>query len=203
MTRPGHETTPSSRDEAPGGAGFAGAGLLSAAMLASGVLAYVFHVLAARSLGVEAYGQVGVLWAALFLLVVMLFRPLEQTASRAIADRLARGEEVRTVVLVGGPIYLGVVAVAVLAALAAWSTIAERLFVGDDVFVAALVVGTCGYGIAYIVRGVCSGARWFNGAAIGIMADACRRLAVALRCSSSHLRFAAAARRRGRLRGRR
>ena len=77
-------------------------------------------------------------------------------------------------------IYLGVAAAIVLAALLTWNTVGERLFLGDDVFVAALVVGTCGYGIAYIVRGVCSGARWFNGAALGIMADAVVRLAVAL-----------------------
>jgi O-antigen/teichoic acid export membrane protein len=161
-------------------AGFAGAGLLSGAMLASGVLAYVFHVLAARSLGVEVYGQIGVLWAALFLVVVVLFRPLEQTTSRAIADRLTRGEEVRTVVLSVGLIYLVVAASTILVALATWSTLAQRLFLGNEVFVAALVVGTCGYGVAYIVRGICTGVRWFNGAAIGIMADAVVRLAVAI-----------------------
>jgi O-antigen/teichoic acid export membrane protein len=160
--------------------GFAGAGRLSAAMLASGVLAYAFHVLAARSLGVEAYGQVSILWAALFLVVVVLFRPLEQTVSRGIADRLTRGLEVRTVMQSVGLIYLGVAAAIALVAYVTWGTLGERLFLGDDVFVAALVVGTCGYGVAYIVRGVCSGARWFNGAALGIMADAAVRLAVAL-----------------------
>lgn len=161
-------------------AGFAGAGLLSGAMLASGVLAYMFHVLAARSLGAEAYGQIGVLWAALFLVVVVLFRPLEQTTSRAIADRLTRGEEVRTVVLSVGLMYLVVAAATVGLALVTWNTLAQRLFLGNGVFVAALVVGTCGYGIAYIVRGICTGIRWYNGAAMGIMADAFVRLAVAL-----------------------
>ena len=69
---------------------FDGAVLLSGATVASGILAYAYHVLAARVLGPEAYGLVAVLWAALFLLVVVLFRPLEQTTSRALADRLAR-----------------------------------------------------------------------------------------------------------------
>ncbi|MGH3128254.1 MAG: lipopolysaccharide biosynthesis protein [Gaiellaceae bacterium] len=161
-------------------AGFAGAGRLSAAMLASGALAYAFHVLAARSLGLEAYGRVSVLWATLFIVVVLLFRPLEQTVSRGIADRLARGLEARTVMRAVAFIYLGVVALIAAAAALGWNTIADRLFGGDGVFVAALVVGSCGYGIAYVVRGVCSGARWFDGAAIGIMADAGARLAVAL-----------------------
>ena len=67
---PGHEAAAIEAEVVPTEqrelrAGFAGAGRLSGAMLASGVLAYAFHVLAARSLGVEAYGQVSVLRAAL------------------------------------------------------------------------------------------------------------------------------------------
>ena len=85
---------------------FDGAALLSGATLASGVFAYAYHVLAARTLGPEAYGLVAVLWAALFLLVVVLFRPLEQTTSRALADRLARGHEVRSVLRAMFRIYL-------------------------------------------------------------------------------------------------
>src|ERR671934_505681 len=75
-----------------------GAWMLSGAMLATGVLTYAFHVLAARSLGPHGYGQIGVLWAAMFLGSIVLFRPIEQTTSRTIADRRARGEEVATVV---------------------------------------------------------------------------------------------------------
>ena len=85
---------------------FDGAVLLSGATVASGIFAYAYHVLAARVLGPEAYGLVAVLWAALFLLVVVLFRPLEQTTSRALADRLARGHEVRSVLRAMLRIYL-------------------------------------------------------------------------------------------------
>ena len=74
-----------------------GTWLLSGAMLAAGVLAYAFHILAARTLTHDEYGQIAVLWAALFLTVVVLFRPLEQTTARAVADRLARGQEARSV----------------------------------------------------------------------------------------------------------
>ena len=59
---------------------------------APALLAYVFLVLAARALTPEGYGQVGVLWGALYLAVVVMFRPLEQTTTRTIADRLARRE---------------------------------------------------------------------------------------------------------------
>ncbi len=136
---------------------FDGAALLSGATLASGVFAYAYHVLAARILGPEAYGLVAVLWAALFLLVVVLFRPLEQTTSRAIADRLARGHEVRSVLRAMFRIYL-VVAVAVgVAGAAGWSLVADKLFLGDGFFVGALLVALAAYGVAYLLRGLCAG----------------------------------------------
>src|SRR6187549_3649101 len=131
---------------------FDGAVLLSGATVASGVLAYAYHVLAARTLGPEAYGLVAVLWAALFLLVVVLFRPLEQTTSRALADRLARGHEVRSVLRAMLRIYL-VVAVAVgIAGVAGWNVIADELFLGDGFFVGALLLGLAAYGVAYVLR---------------------------------------------------
>ena len=159
---------------------FDGAALLSGATLASGVLAYAYHVLAARTLGPEAYGLVAVLWAALFLLVVVLFRPLEQTTSRALADRLARGQEVRSVLRAMFRIYLAVAAVVAIAGVAGWSLLADELFLGDGFFVGALLVGLGAYGIAYVLRGVCAGVGWFNGYALLLVTDGAARLVVVL-----------------------
>jgi O-antigen/teichoic acid export membrane protein len=160
--------------------GFAGTGLLSGAMLASGALAYAFHVLAARSLGTEAYGKVAVLWAALFLVVVVAYRPLEQTTSRAVAARVAQGDEVRTVFRSVAFIYGATVVAGLLVVAVAWEPVADRLFLGDDVFLVALVAGVYGYGLQYVIRGICSGARWFEGYGVALMADATARLLVAL-----------------------
>jgi O-antigen/teichoic acid export membrane protein len=71
---------------------------MSIGTLASGVLAYAFNVLAARALGPASYGAVGALWGGMFLLAVLLFRPVEQTVSRAVADHLARGESATRVI---------------------------------------------------------------------------------------------------------
>ena len=132
-------------------------------MTLSGVLAYAFHVLAARALGPDAYGQVAVLWAAMFLVVVIAFRPLEQTTARAISDRLARGQEVQSVLRSVVLIYLVMLVAGAVLALAAWEITTSRLFLGNDAMTAALFGGIAGYGIAYVVRGVCAGARWFGG----------------------------------------
>jgi O-antigen/teichoic acid export membrane protein len=155
---------------------FDGAVLLSGATVASGILAYAYHVLAARVLGPEAYGLVAVLWAALFLLVVVLFRPLEQTTSRALADRLARGQEVRSVLRAMFWIYLVLaVTIGIVGALG-WGLIGDRLFLGDSSYTAALVVGLAAYGVAYVLRGVCAGAGWFNGYALLLVSDGAVRV---------------------------
>src|SRR5712691_1722767 len=157
----------------------AGAWLLSAGMLASGVLTYVFHVLAARTLGPAAYGQIAVLWAAMFIVAIMLFRPLEQTTSRALADRRARGEEVGSVLR--SVTAIGAVALALLCAGAAlaWGPLARGLFDGDTAMTALLLAGIAAYAVAYLVRGLLGGLRWFGGYGICLLADALARLAVA------------------------
>jgi len=157
-----------------------GAGQLSLAMTVSGVLAYAFHILAARALGPDAYGQVAVLWAAMFLVVVVAFRPLEQTTARAISDRLARGQEVESVLRSVVLIYLVMLAAGAVLALAAWEVTTQRLFLGSDAMTAALFGGIAAYGIAYVVRGVCAGVRWFGGYSAILIVDAVVRLVVAL-----------------------
>ena len=157
-----------------------GAWLLSGAMVLSGILTYAFLVLAARSLGPEQYGQIGVLWGAMFIVAIVVFRPLEQTVSRAIADRLARGEEVTTVVRSVGLICFAIVLLGAAVALGGWHVISSRLFKGNDVLTAMLVAGIAAYGLQYLVRGLVGGVRWFNGYGLGLIADAVARLALAL-----------------------
>jgi O-antigen/teichoic acid export membrane protein len=159
---------------------FAGAGLLSAATVGSGILAYAFFVLAARTLGPGAYGQIGVLWAAMFIGVIVLFRPLEQTTTRAVADRLARGTEVRTVVRSVAAIYCAVLALGSVAAALAWQTVTDRLFLGSDFLTAMLFAGTALYGLEYMLRGVMAGSQWFRGYALCLMADSVVRVVVAV-----------------------
>ncbi len=157
-----------------------GAGLLSAAMVLSGVLTYGFLVLAARSLGPSGYGRIGVLWGAMFIAAIVLFRPLEQTASRSISDRRARGDETRSVITSVGRLGVALFVVAGLVAAVSWSWLTNRLFEGDSVLTAFLVAGVAFYGLSYLVRGLVGGALWFDGYGINILADGIGRLALGL-----------------------
>jgi O-antigen/teichoic acid export membrane protein len=157
-----------------------GAGLLSGAMAGAGLLAYAFHILAARTLTTSDYGQVAVLWGALFIGVVVLFRPLEQTTARSVADRLTRGEEAATVLRSVAIVYLCVLAALAVATALAWGTITDRLFLGDNFMTAMLIVGIAGYGVQYVGRGILGGLRWFHGLSGIHIGDGVIRLAAAL-----------------------
>jgi len=156
-----------------------GASLLTLATVASGAFTYAFLVLAARSLGKEAYGQVGVLWAAMFLVAILAFRPLEQTTSQAIAHRLAGGVEARSVLRSMSLVSLAVAAALGVGFAVTWPVISRELFASSNALTAAFVVGVLAYGVSYVVRGVLGGARWFTGYAVVLLADGAIRLLVA------------------------
>ena len=158
----------------------AGGSLLTLATIASGILTYGFLILAARSLGAAGYGAVGVLWAAMFVTAIVAFRPLEQTTSQAIAQRLARGADARVVVrtMVGAAAVVSL-AIGIVFTLG-WGALSHRLFDSDTTLTIALVAGVLAYGASYLVRGVLGGVRWFGGYAIVLLADGGVRLAVAV-----------------------
>jgi O-antigen/teichoic acid export membrane protein len=158
----------------------ADATLMSVGTLASGVLAYAFNVLAARALGPAAYGAVGALWGGMFLLAVLLFRPIEQTISRAVADHVARGEDARGVLRSAAGLTMLVTATALLACVLAWAPITDRLFGGEPVLTVALLAGLAGYALSYFARGVVGGVQWFGGYGLVLLADGAIRFVVAL-----------------------
>jgi O-antigen/teichoic acid export membrane protein len=173
---------------------FVGAWLLSATTVAAGLLTYAFLVLAARTLGPHAYGRVAALWGAIFIGAVVLFRPLEQTASRTIADRLARGHDARSVLRALAIVGMVAVSVATAVVFAAWRPLTSRVFLGDPTLTLLLLAGTVAYGMAYLVRGVVGGVRWFGGYGLVLVADGLARLAVAaplVLVASEHLAGAA------------
>lgn len=161
-------------------AGRRGALLLSAGTIGSGLLAYAFNAVAARALGADAYGPIALLWAGMFLVAVVLFRPLEQTLSRAIAERRAQEVDSRGALRSVARIGVGTAALAAIACLALWEPITDRLFDGNGALTVALAAGIVGYAASYLMRGVLGGVRWFGGYGTLLLADGSVRLALAL-----------------------
>ena len=161
-------------------AAFAGAGLLSIAMVGSGGLAYGFHVLAARTLGPAAYGQIAVLWGALFLVTVVLFRPLEQMVARSLAARLALNQDGSPVVRAALGLFGAMIVACAATAAILWAPLTDRLFLGNDVMTAMLIFGVVVYGVSYLVRGAAAGTSWFHGYALALLGDGLLRLLIAV-----------------------
>jgi O-antigen/teichoic acid export membrane protein len=175
---------------------FRSAVLVSGAMAVSGVLTYAFQILAARRLDSSSFGEVAVLWVAVFLVAIVFFRPLEQTLSRSIANRLAEGQEVASVLRSVAAVSVGIAALLAVATAAAWRPLTNGLFHGDPFMTWMLVAGVAGYGASYLVRGMLGGVRWFTGYAVVLLADSFGRLGLAAPLfftSSRHLAAAAVA----------
>jgi O-antigen/teichoic acid export membrane protein len=153
---------------------------MSIGTLASGVLAYAFNVLAARALGPAAYGAIGALWGGMFLLAVLLFRPIEQTISRAVADHVARGEDGRPILKATAGLTTLITATALLGIVFAWAPITDRLFGGEPLLTVALMAGLAGYALSYFARGVVGGVQWFGGYGLVLLFDGAIRFVLAL-----------------------
>jgi O-antigen/teichoic acid export membrane protein len=139
-----------------------GATLLSALIGVTGVLTYAFHSLAAHALGREGYGAIGVLWAAVFLIASVIYRPVEQLLSRTIAEREARNRSIGSALRVAATIQLGLAAGFIVVALPLKSTIEDELLSGSSTLYWCLVAAVTFYAASYFARGFLAGQRRFG-----------------------------------------
>src|SRR5204863_9232666 len=68
-----------------------GARILSIGIAATGLFTFAYFALASHVLDADQYGSIALLWAILFVVISVLYRPVEQLLSRTIASRRARG----------------------------------------------------------------------------------------------------------------
>jgi O-antigen/teichoic acid export membrane protein len=68
------------------------AGFLTIGVGLTGLITYVYFFIAAHQLDTDSYGEIAVLWSAVFITVSTLYRPVDQLLSRHISEHLERGE---------------------------------------------------------------------------------------------------------------
>ena len=108
------------------------AGTLSAGVAASGVLTYVYFAIASHNLDATAYGEVVVLWSAVFVTIAVLHRPVEQLISRGIAERRARDQPAGDVLRGAAVIQTAIAAAFAVLALALRGPIQDELLSGSE-----------------------------------------------------------------------
>jgi O-antigen/teichoic acid export membrane protein len=139
-----------------------GASLLSALVAITGVMTYGFHSLAAHALGRDAYGLIGVLWAAVFLTASVIYRPVEQLLSRTIAERRAQHLSIGQPLRVAATIQLSLAVVFVLLVVAFKGKIEDELFNGSTTLYWCLVSAVVFYAASYFARGFLAGQQRFG-----------------------------------------
>jgi O-antigen/teichoic acid export membrane protein len=137
-----------------------GARILSIGIASTGLFTFAYFAVASHVLDAQDYGAISLLWAVLFVVISVIYRPVEQLLSRTIADRRARG-------LHGGhqlrePLLLqaGFATAFVVLALALRGPIEDAF---DSTTLYWIFVGaTIAYAASYFARGYLAGHQWFG-----------------------------------------
>jgi O-antigen/teichoic acid export membrane protein len=137
-----------------------GARILSIGIASTGVFTFAYFAVASHVLDDDPYGAISLLWAVLFVVISVIYRPVEQLLSRTIADRRARGlqggHSLRVPLLVQASF-----AVAFLvAALALRGPIVDAF--NSTTLYWVFVGATLAYAGSYFARGYLAGHQWFG-----------------------------------------
>ncbi len=137
-----------------------GARVLSIGIASTGIFTFAYLATASHVLSSQAYGRVSLCWAVMFVILSVIYRPIEQLLSRTIADRRARGLEghaLRVPALIQASFAL----LFLVAALILRPRIENNLFDGSSALYWILVIGVLAYAASYFARGWLAGHQRF------------------------------------------
>ncbi len=137
-----------------------GARILSIGIAATGLLTFAFFSIASHVLGEVAAKRVDVLWSVMFVVISVIYRPVEQLLSRTIAERRAHGH-VEHPLRVPIAIQAGSALAFLVVALALHEELVDHVFDGYAALYWVLVVGTVAYAGSYFARGWLAGHEYF------------------------------------------
>jgi O-antigen/teichoic acid export membrane protein len=137
-----------------------GARILSIGIASTGLLTFAYFSIASHVLGEASAKRIDLLWSVMFVIISVIYRPIEQLLSRTIAERRARGHaahELRVPMLIQAGFALVFLAVA----LALHDELVNHVFEGEGSLYDVLVVGTLAYAASYFARGWLAGHQRF------------------------------------------
>lgn len=139
----------------------AGARILSVGIALTGVVTFAYFSLASHGLSEDEYSRISLLWSVLFVVVTVLYRPIEQLLSRTIAERRALGHgshPLREPLL----IQVAFAAVFLVVALALRGPIEDDLLDGSTTLYWVLIAAVVAYAASYFARGWLAGHQRFE-----------------------------------------
>jgi O-antigen/teichoic acid export membrane protein len=128
----------------------------------TGVITYVYFFIASHVLSKPDYGEITVVWSAVFITVSTLYRPVDQLLSRHISEALAKGEPTREPVLVATKIQLALATGFAVLALILRGPIEDGLLGGNETLYWVFLLAVLFYAASYFARGYLAGHRRFG-----------------------------------------
>jgi O-antigen/teichoic acid export membrane protein len=138
-----------------------GARILSIGIASTGLLTFAYFSIASHVLGEQPAKRIDLLWSVMFVIISVIYRPIEQLLSRTIAERRARGQEQHTLrepMLIQATFALIFLATA----LALHDELLDNVFEHQQALYDVLVIGTLAYAASYFARGWLAGHQRFG-----------------------------------------
>ncbi len=146
----------------------------------TGVITYVYFFIASHVLSKPDYGEITVVWSAVFITVSTLYRPVDQLLSRHISENLAKGESPREPTLVATKIQLCLAAGFAAVALILRGPIEDGLLGGNETLYWVFLLAVLFYAASYFARGYLAGHRRFGLFATMILSESVFRTSFAV-----------------------
>jgi O-antigen/teichoic acid export membrane protein len=138
------------------------AGFLAIGVGLTGVITYAYFLIASHTLSKPDYGQITVLWSAVFITISTLYRPVEQLLSRHISERMTRDESLSQPMRVAATIQIGLALSFAVVALALRGPIQDGLLEGAETLYWVFFGAVLFYAASYFARGFLAGQRTFG-----------------------------------------
>ncbi len=137
-----------------------GARVLSIGIASTGVFTFAYLATASHVLDPAAYSRISICWAIMFVILSVIYRPIEQLLSRTIADRHARGLQGH-ILRAPAVIQASFAGLFLVIALALRGTVEHDLFGDSAALYWILVIGVLAYAASYFARGWLAGNKRF------------------------------------------
>ena len=141
----------------------------------TGVITYAYFLIASHVLSKPDYGQITVLWSAVFITISTLYRPVEQLLSRHVSERLTKGEPLAQEMRIASTIQIGLALSFAIVALALRGPIQDDLLEGNETLYWVFFGAVLFYAASYFARGFLAGQRTFGLFTALILSESCFR----------------------------
>ena len=141
----------------------------------TGLITYAYFLIASHVLSKPDYGQITVLWSAVFITISTLYRPIEQLLSRHISERRVKGQSMSEPMRVASTIQFGLSLFFAVLALALRGPIQNGLLEGNETLYWVFFSSVLFYAASYFARGFLAGSQRFGLFVALILSESCFR----------------------------